>query len=51
MILICCFACIDERKKSFAANQTTQEMKDKKIGWIGTGLMGSTMVKHLLKAG
>ena len=26
-------------------------MKDKKIGWIGTGLMGNPMVKHLLKAG
>ncbi|HTF28270.1 MAG TPA: NAD(P)-dependent oxidoreductase, partial [Flavitalea sp.] len=26
-------------------------MKDKKIGWIGTGLMGSPMVKHLLNAG
>jgi 3-hydroxyisobutyrate dehydrogenase len=26
-------------------------MKDKKIGWIGTGLMGNPMVKHLLNAG
>lgn len=26
-------------------------MKHKKIGWIGTGLMGSPMVKHLLNAG
>lgn len=26
-------------------------MKDKIIGWIGTGLMGSPMVNHLLKAG
>ncbi len=26
-------------------------MKDKKIGWIGTGLMGNPMVKHLVKAG
>jgi len=26
-------------------------MKDKKIGWIGAGLMGNPMVKHLLKAG
>lgn len=26
-------------------------MKDKIIGWIGTGLMGNPMVKHLLKAG
>jgi len=26
-------------------------MKDKTIGWIGTGLMGNPMVKHLLKAG
>lgn len=26
-------------------------MKDKVIGWIGTGLMGNPMVKHLLKAG
>jgi 3-hydroxyisobutyrate dehydrogenase len=26
-------------------------MKDKKIGWIGTGLMGNPMAKHLLKAG
>ncbi len=26
-------------------------MKDKVIGWIGTGLMGSPMVKHLLTAG
>jgi 3-hydroxyisobutyrate dehydrogenase len=26
-------------------------MKDKKIGWIGTGLMGNPMVKHLLRAG
>lgn len=25
--------------------------KDKAIGWIGTGLMGSPMVKHLLNAG
>src|SRR4028118_928012 len=28
-----------------------KKMKDKKIGWIGTGLMGNPMVKHLLKAG
>jgi 3-hydroxyisobutyrate dehydrogenase len=27
------------------------KMKDKTIGWIGTGLMGNPMVKHLLKAG
>ncbi|MEO6315523.1 MAG: NAD(P)-dependent oxidoreductase [Chitinophagaceae bacterium] len=26
-------------------------MKQKKIGWIGTGLMGNPMVKHLVKAG
>lgn len=26
-------------------------MKDKKIGWIGTGLMGNPMVKHLVNAG
>jgi 3-hydroxyisobutyrate dehydrogenase len=26
-------------------------MKDKIIGWIGTGLMGNPMVKHLLHAG
>jgi 3-hydroxyisobutyrate dehydrogenase len=26
-------------------------MKDKQIGWIGTGLMGNPMVKHLIKAG
>lgn len=26
-------------------------MKDKKIGWIGTGLMGNPMAKHLLTAG
>ena len=26
-------------------------MKSKKIGWIGTGLMGNPMVKHLLNAG
>lgn len=26
-------------------------MKDKVIGWIGTGLMGNPMVKHLLNAG
>jgi 3-hydroxyisobutyrate dehydrogenase len=26
-------------------------MKNKKIGWIGTGLMGNPMVKHLVKAG
>ena len=26
-------------------------MKDKKIGWIGTGLMGSPMAMHLVKAG
>ena len=26
-------------------------MKDKKIGWIGAGLMGNPMVKHSLKAG
>src|SRR5688572_27712554 len=27
------------------------QMKDKKIGWIGTGLMGNPMAKHLLHAG
>jgi 3-hydroxyisobutyrate dehydrogenase len=26
-------------------------MKDKVIGWIGTGLMGNPMVKHLVNAG
>src|SRR5574339_28520 len=26
-------------------------MKDKKIGWIGTGIMGSPMAKHLVNAG
>lgn len=26
-------------------------MKDKAIGWIGTGLMGNPMVKHLVNAG
>src|SRR3984885_11834051 len=26
-------------------------MKDKKIGWIGTGLMGAPMAKHLVTAG
>ena len=26
-------------------------MKDKKIAWIGTGLMGNPMAKHLLNAG
>ncbi len=26
-------------------------MKDKKIGWIGTGLMGNPMAKHLANAG
>jgi 3-hydroxyisobutyrate dehydrogenase len=26
-------------------------MKDKKIGWIGTGLMGNPMAKHLVQAG
>jgi 3-hydroxyisobutyrate dehydrogenase len=26
-------------------------MKDKKIGWIGTGLMGLPMAKHLINAG
>jgi 3-hydroxyisobutyrate dehydrogenase len=26
-------------------------MKDKKIGWIGTGLMGNPMAKHLVNAG
>jgi 3-hydroxyisobutyrate dehydrogenase len=26
-------------------------MKDKKIGWIGTGLMGKPMAMHLVKAG
>src|SRR5215218_9911990 len=26
-------------------------MKEQIIGWIGTGLMGNPMVKHLLKAG
>ena len=26
-------------------------MKDKKIGWIGTGLMGNPMAKHLINAG
>ena len=27
------------------------QMKDKKIGWIGTGLMGNPMAKHLINAG
>src|SRR5688572_28645042 len=26
-------------------------MKNKKIGWIGTGLMGNPMAKHLITAG
>jgi len=26
-------------------------MKDKKIGWIGTGIMGAPMAKHLVSAG
>ena len=26
-------------------------MKDKTIGWIGTGLMGNPMVKHVRNAG
>ena len=26
-------------------------MKDKTIGWIGTGLMGNPMVKHIRNAG
>lgn len=26
-------------------------MKDKKIGWIGTGIMGNPMAKHLINAG
>ncbi len=26
-------------------------MKDKKIGWIGTGVMGKAMCSHILKAG
>ncbi len=26
-------------------------MKDKKIGWIGTGIMGKPMAKHLINAG
>jgi 3-hydroxyisobutyrate dehydrogenase len=26
-------------------------MKEKKIGWIGTGIMGNPMVKHLVNAG
>ncbi|MBK5272278.1 MAG: NAD(P)-binding domain-containing protein, partial [Bacteroidia bacterium] len=26
-------------------------MKDKKIGWIGTGIMGGPMAKHLVNAG
>ena len=26
-------------------------MKDRKIGWIGTGLMGNPMAKHLINAG
>ena len=26
-------------------------MKDKKIGWIGTGIMGGPMAKHLMNAG
>ena len=26
-------------------------MKDKKIGWIGTGIMGNPMAKHLVNAG
>ncbi|MEO5594280.1 MAG: NAD(P)-dependent oxidoreductase [Chitinophagaceae bacterium] len=32
-------------------NINTTTMKNKKIGWIGTGLMGNPMVKHLLNAG
>ncbi|MGZ8559345.1 MAG: NAD(P)-dependent oxidoreductase [Chitinophagaceae bacterium] len=28
-----------------------ETMKNKKIGWIGTGIMGSPMAKHLIKAG
>jgi 3-hydroxyisobutyrate dehydrogenase len=31
--------------------ETDITMKDKVIGWIGTGLMGHPMVGHLLKAG
>jgi 3-hydroxyisobutyrate dehydrogenase len=26
-------------------------MKNKKIGWIGTGIMGKPMAMHLLNAG
>ncbi|MEO6718766.1 MAG: NAD(P)-dependent oxidoreductase, partial [Ferruginibacter sp.] len=26
-------------------------MKDKKVGWIGTGIMGNPMAKHLVNAG
>jgi 3-hydroxyisobutyrate dehydrogenase-like beta-hydroxyacid dehydrogenase len=26
-------------------------MKDKRIGWIGTGIMGGPMAKHLVNAG
>ena len=26
-------------------------MKDKKIGWIGTGIMGNPMARHLMNAG
>ena len=26
-------------------------MKDQKIGWIGTGVMGASMCSHILKAG
>ncbi len=32
-------------------NEKIQTMKSKKIGWIGTGLMGNPMVKHLVNAG
>jgi 3-hydroxyisobutyrate dehydrogenase len=39
---VCCTKTINKKKL---------KMKDKKIGWIGTGLMGNPMVKHLVHAG
>src|SRR5687768_273263 len=48
MISKCYFAPIGNRLLLIKQNI---KMKDKTIGWIGTGLMGLPMVKHLLNAG
>ena len=41
----------DEDLISLFQRQINTTMKNKKIGWIGAGLMGVPMAKHLVKAG